>query len=677
LGREEGGGGGARSGEMAGGGESTGFNGDKENLALPVRPCAQACADGPRAELKGAPAEGSPEVAALGLFAGLLSSCRAASVPPAACKVCEVRREEEQQEQEQPEQGQEKEEVSPQSTLSSSGAMPAMPESPATCGLPQPLPRSPERTDSAISGSTSQCKLVAGVPHAAPLMEQERLEEEASVALSQLRERSRREGRACAASAPAPRSLCGAVATALAAPRPAGKAGAELVALLQCVARAERCCLRLVREDDGGCSEDSDSEEAEAGAGSGSGRSVSFSGAPLLVLNTADIGLEGSQEPLFGLIAELLAALRLAEALRARVRSSCEVTRSAVAAAAARLAPGSRGPSLFASYATCPSFALGAALRSVAAGEHGDVPLLHSAARTAVEMGLRFAQRKMFNRPLTRAHPWADEEEGDAQDVDPRVIKLEFESSGSYRFNGDDVAAILRDALSILEGTRATAQRWCAAWQAAAEASSQERQQGEQQQIEPAEPDPAEQEALDMHAKAHEFLCSIFLNNPVAALMLEQPSIMRYMRTCALAVAELGMDDQRPFVRLCDPQALVESLRQAEAPAAVRRWQARRAAQGASSSANHAKRRRLAQPVARADFEFPQLFLDACEEAEAELDACLGCHEKPARDGTLYCDYCSNWHPCRRMAGDIEMAEAEDLCGDLVAVAHNRNSVLA
>ena len=47
---------------MAGGGkgESTGFNGDKENLALPVRPCAQACADGPRAELKGAPAEGSP-----------------------------------------------------------------------------------------------------------------------------------------------------------------------------------------------------------------------------------------------------------------------------------------------------------------------------------------------------------------------------------------------------------------------------------------------------------------------------------------------------------------------------------------------------------------------------------------------------------------------------------------
>jgi hypothetical protein len=29
------------------------------------------------------------------------------------------------------------------------------------------------------------------------------------------------------------------------------------------------------------------------------------------------------------------------------------------------------------------------------------------------------------------------------------------------------------------------------------------------------------------------------------------------------------------------------------------------------------------------------------------------------------------------MAGDIEMAEAEDLCGDLVAVAQNRKSVLA
>jgi hypothetical protein len=98
---------------MAGGGkgESTGLSGDKENLALPVRPCAQACADGPLAELKGAPAapaEASPEVAALSLFAGLLSSCRAASVPPAACKVCEARREEEQEEQQkqqEPEQG--------------------------------------------------------------------------------------------------------------------------------------------------------------------------------------------------------------------------------------------------------------------------------------------------------------------------------------------------------------------------------------------------------------------------------------------------------------------------------------------------------------------------------------------------------------------------------------------
>lgn len=356
------------------------------------------------------------------------------------------------------------------------------------------------------------------------------------------------------------------------------------------------------------------------------------------------------------------------------MRSRCEVTRSAVAAAAAaRLAPGSRGPSLFASYAKCPSFALGAALRSVPAGEHGDVPLVvYSAARTAVEMRLRFAQRKMFNRALTRAHPWADEEEGDAQDVDPSSSS----SPRSRRFNGDDIVAILRDALSILEGTRATAQRWCAAWQAAAEARRQGRQQGEQQQIDPAEPDPAEQEALDMHANAHEFLCSVFLDSPVAALRLEQPGIMRYMRTCALVVAELGMDDQRPFVRLCDPQALVESLRQAEAPAAVRRWQARRAAQGASSSANHAELRRLAQPVARADFKFPQHFLNACEEAEAELNACLGCHE-PARDGTLYCDYCSNLHPCRRMAGDIEMAEAEDLCGDLVAVAQNRKSVLA
>ncbi len=557
-------------------------------------------------------------------------------------------------------------------------AMPAVPAVPAMCGLPQPQPRSPERPDSARPGVFPLCKAVAAraaVQDAAPPVEQEPLEEEeASAALSQLRERSRRGGRAAAA----PTSLRGAVAVALAAPRPAGQAGAELAALLQCVARAESWSVRLV---DGGCSEDSVCDEPEPGAVRG--RNVTFTGAPLLVLNTADIGIEGSHVPLFGLIAELRTALRLAEALRARVRSGCEATRGSVAAAAAaaaRLAPNPSRPSPFASYATCPSSALGAALRSVAAGEHGDVPLLHSAARTAVEMGLRFAQRKMFNRPLTRAHPWADEQEG-ARDVDPRVIKLEFESSGSYRFNGDDIAAILRDALSILEGTSALAQRWCAAWQASAQ------QRGEYEQHQVAEPEPAEQEALDMHVKAHEFLCSVFLDNPVAALMLEQPTVMGYLRTCALAAAELCMDDLRPFVRLCDPLALVESLRRAEAPAAVRRWQERRAAQGAT---NNVKRRRLAQPFVQTDFEFPQLYLVFEEEedeeegvaeaeAEAELDACPGCHG-PSRDGALYCDNCARWHPCRGKARDIEMADEEDRCdeedhcGDL---ARDRDAMLA
>ncbi|GBG29914.1 PHD finger protein ALFIN-LIKE 7 [Hondaea fermentalgiana] len=216
----------------------------------------------------------------------------------------------------------------------------------------------------------------------------------------------------------------------------------------------------------------------------------------------------------------------------------------------------------------------------------------------------------------------------------PRATQLIFGADcGSYQFNSDDAAAVLRDALGILrhcvEPTEAW-RRWYTAGQHAPEDA----------------PPDLDLTHVRLFTRAHSFLDSTFAKDREMRVALEKETeLLARLEKCCARADELGLEEEVAFYPLTKPGQFVEQIAaQRELSKTASEWlDAHEAALNPRSYRSRPRRCRVViEPghVDGGDFRFPVLHRRLAASVCAMCETLV---EESNRGGEICCDTCGRW----------------------------------
>jgi len=265
--------------------------------------------------------------------------------------------------------------------------------------------------------------------------------------------------------------------------------------------------------------------------------------------------------------------------------------------------------------------------------QHEKTQLLETPLRSLVETGIRFSLRKMFNTPVVRVnqHNKATIEEIKPDDT---IVRLEFDGDqGTYEFNGDDVASLIRDALMIRHEFKGLITTTLSL-------EGEERLQEVKENI----------QFIHVYAAAHDFLNRVFIENePVIESIRKHPTLVDSFSVCCEIATKLGMEEQAAFLigdftqlikELQVEQTIVQALRMDMAAIELQQtieWQ--------QKPRRGKAKRKAANPKPLYElFRFPML-RSSLDPANCPQCSKLVLDNSPG--GSIGCDGCDKWFHLR------------------------------
>lgn len=216
----------------------------------------------------------------------------------------------------------------------------------------------------------------------------------------------------------------------------------------------------------------------------------------------------------------------------------------------------------------------------------------------------------------------------------PRPTQLVFGGDcGSYQFNSEDAAAVLRDALEVWYHCRSEAEAW-KTWYAAKEPS-------------PEEAPDLDLDRLKLYPRAHAFLDRTFVQDAAMIEALKQETaLLEQMEECGEVAREIGLDEELAYLPITKPEQMVEDLnRQKELASSLQTWlDDHHAALNPRSMRSRPRRCRMVIEPGHVDggeFRFPVLLRRTMS---ALCPKCMTMVEDRFRGGEICCDRCGRWY---------------------------------